>query len=184
MFPERDDRSGSRVMESGGRRRCVLGGVSTGALFVTSVGPGHSIAVIIPVLEINCFQETRLSLSLCTERNSTAVRLAFRFPAYFILEAIMPDVSDCPIAPMPMVLEIFTLIKRSVLAEIHLPEDAAELVAFWTISTWFLDALTVLPCLVITGPANEAMDVLHALSHFWLRSVRLAGGHCCADDDI
>jgi hypothetical protein len=62
----------------------------------------------------------------------------------------MPDVSDSPIAPTSMVLEIFTLIKRSVLAETHLPEDAAELVAFWTISTWFLDALTVLPCLVIT----------------------------------
>jgi hypothetical protein len=88
----------------------------------------------------------------------------------------MPDVSDSPIAPTSMVLEIFTLIKRSVLAETHLPEDAAELVAFWTISTWFLDALTVLPCLVITGPAYDAMDVLHALSHFCLRSVRLAGG--------
>ena len=42
-------------------------------------------------------------------------------------------------------------IKQIILAQMHLPDDAAEIVAFWVISTWFQDALSVLPCLVITG---------------------------------
>ena len=72
------------------------------------------------------------------------------------------------------VLEIFTWIKRSVLAQTHLPEDVAELIAFWVISTWFQDALTVLPCLVITGPAHDAMLVLRILGVFCRMSVRVA----------
>jgi hypothetical protein len=72
------------------------------------------------------------------------------------------------------VLEIFTWIKRSVLAQTHLPEDVAELIAFWVISTWFQDALTVLPCLVITGPAHDAMVVLRILGVFCRMSVRVA----------
>ena len=71
-------------------------------------------------------------------------------------------------------LEIFTWIKRSVLAQTHLPEDAAELVALWVISTWFQDALTVLPCLVITGPAHDAMVVLRILGAFCRTPMRVA----------
>jgi hypothetical protein len=79
-----------------------------------------------------------------------------------------------PIPRKATVLEIFTWIKRSVLAQTHLPEDAAELVAFWAISTWFQDALTVLPCLVITGPAHDAMAVLRILGVFCRKSMRVA----------
>jgi hypothetical protein len=71
------------------------------------------------------------------------------------------------------VLEIFTWIKRSVLAQTSLPEDVAELIAFWVISTWFQDALTVLPCLLLTGPAHDATVVLLILGVFCRMSVRV-----------
>ena len=79
-----------------------------------------------------------------------------------------------PIPRKATVLEIFTWIKRSVLAQTRLPEDAAELVAFWVISTWFQDALTVRPCLLITGPASDAMVVLRILEVFCRMAVRVA----------
>jgi len=79
-----------------------------------------------------------------------------------------------PIPPQATAPEIFTWIKRSVLALTHLPEDAAELVAFWAISTWFPDALSVRPCLVITGPAHDATVVLLILRDFCRWPVLLA----------
>jgi hypothetical protein len=79
-----------------------------------------------------------------------------------------------PIPRKATVLEIFTWIKRSVLAQTHLSEDTAELAAFWVISSWFQDALTVLPCLLITGPAYDAMVVLRILGVFCRMSVRVA----------
>ena len=74
-------------------------------------------------------------------------------------------------APLPppqkaKMVELFTWIKRSVLALTHLSEDDAEIVAFWTISTWFQDALTVLPCLIVTGPGHDAGVVLQVLEYF------------------
>ncbi|MGA1983739.1 MAG: hypothetical protein ABSG84_14890 [Acidobacteriaceae bacterium] len=61
------------------------------------------------------------------------------------------------------------------MAQTHLPEDAAEMVAFWVISTHFQDALTVLPCLIITGHPHEAGVVLHLLYTFCRRAALLAG---------
>jgi hypothetical protein len=52
---------------------------------------------------------------------------------------------------------------KMIVAQTQLPEDVAELVAFWAISTWFQEALTIIPCLVITGPAHEAMVLLSML---------------------
>ena len=72
-------------------------------------------------------------------------------------------------------VELFAWLKRCVLAQTHLPEDASEIFAFWVISSWFQDALTVLPCLVITGPAHEAVGVLHVLSNFCRKAAMLAG---------
>jgi hypothetical protein len=71
--------------------------------------------------------------------------------------------------------ELFTWIKQTLLAQTHLPEDAAEIVAFWVISTYFQDALTVLPCLMITGHAHDAGVVLHLLCTFCRRAALLAG---------
>ncbi|RZU40818.1 hypothetical protein [Edaphobacter modestus] len=47
--------------------------------------------------------------------------------------------------------------------------------AFWVISTWFQEALTVLPCLAITGPAHEATELLRVLHDLCRGSLLLAG---------
>jgi len=90
---------------------------------------------------------------------------------------ILPAPPEAPLAPprVATAVELVAWIKRSLLAQTHLPEDAAELVAFFTISTWFQDALTVLPCLIITGPAHDAGAVLHLLCNFCRRAALLAG---------
>ena len=72
-------------------------------------------------------------------------------------------------------------IKQIILAQMHLPDDAAEIVAFWVISTWFQDALSVLPCLVITGAAHEAWALLHVLRDLCARAVLLADDRRTAD---
>ena len=71
--------------------------------------------------------------------------------------------------------ELFTSIKRCLLARTRLPADAAELVAFWVISTWFRRALKVCPCLIITGSPHDAMRVLHVLKTLCFQSALLAG---------
>jgi hypothetical protein len=83
-------------------------------------------------------------------------------------------------APLPppriaTALELVDWMTRSLLAQTHLPSDVAELIAFWSISTWFQDALSVLPCLVITGSAHDATVILHALRGFCRRPVLVAG---------
>jgi hypothetical protein len=83
-------------------------------------------------------------------------------------------------APLPpprvaTAAELHTWIKRVLLAQTHLAENAADLTAFWAISTHFQDALSVLPCLVITGPAHDAVVVLHVLSDFCRGAKMLAG---------
>jgi hypothetical protein len=83
-------------------------------------------------------------------------------------------------APLPpprfaTAIELFTWIKQTLLVQAHLPEDAAELVAIWTLSTWFQDALNVLPCLVLTGSAHDARSLLHVLSDFCREAKLLAG---------
>jgi hypothetical protein len=59
---------------------------------------------------------------------------------------------------------IFLWISEVIVAQTHLPEGAAELIAFWIISTWLQEALTVFPLLVITGPAHDATVVLRLLN--------------------
>jgi hypothetical protein len=90
---------------------------------------------------------------------------------------ILPAPVEAPLPPprVATAVELFTWTMRCVLAQTHLPEDAAEFVAFWVISTWFQDALTILPCLVITGPAHDAGVVLHVLSDFCRQAALLAG---------
>ncbi len=65
--------------------------------------------------------------------------------------------------------QIFSLMTKVIVAQTHLPKDVAELVAFWAISTWFQEALTIIPCLVITGPAHEAMVLLSILKNLCRR---------------
>ena len=70
---------------------------------------------------------------------------------------------------------LVTWIKLCLLARTNLSEDAAELIAFWVISTWFQDVLTVFPCLGITGSAHDASRVLHVLKTLCAAPVLLAG---------
>jgi len=72
-------------------------------------------------------------------------------------------------------VELFNWIKLVLLALTRLTEDSAEIAAFWAISTWFNDALDVLPCLVITGAAYESRGVLRALRGFCRKPALLAG---------
>ena len=60
--------------------------------------------------------------------------------------------------------DIFKWTKALLLSQTHLSEEQAGLVSFWIISSWFLEALNVLPCLVITGPTHEAMRVMQVLN--------------------
>jgi hypothetical protein len=83
-------------------------------------------------------------------------------------------------APLPpprvaTAAELISWIKRCLLAQTHLPENAAELAAFWVLSTFFQDELTILPCLVLTGPAHDAVVVLRVLLDFCCEPKLLSG---------
>jgi hypothetical protein len=90
---------------------------------------------------------------------------------------IHPAAVEAPLPPPRVATadEVFDWIRRCVEVQAQLPEDAAELIAFWVISTWFQGALTVLPCLVVTGPAHHARRVLHLLKDVCWRPALLAG---------
>jgi hypothetical protein len=89
----------------------------------------------------------------------------------------LPNASEKPLLPPRVATapELFTWIKMFLLALTHLAEDAAALAVFWVISAWFHYELTVLPCLVLTGPAHDAVIVLHVLSQFCPQPALLAG---------
>ena len=70
---------------------------------------------------------------------------------------------------------LYTQIKGMIAGRSRLPDSVSAVVAFWAISTWFLEALTVFPLLVISGPAHEAMVVLDVLSDLCWAPTRLAG---------
>lgn len=73
-----------------------------------------------------------------------------------------------PTSPSSEALEILTTIERMIKVQTHLSDADIVVAAFWVVSTWFQEALIVLPCLVITGPAHEAAEllrVLHTLCH-------------------
>lgn len=73
-----------------------------------------------------------------------------------------PDTQFLPPASTDAV-EIFTWIKHAIRARTNLSDADVAIAAFWVISTWFQEALIVLPCLVITGPAHEATELLLVL---------------------
>jgi hypothetical protein len=81
-----------------------------------------------------------------------------------------------PLSPLKLTTlpELVSSIKRSLVTQAYLPDDAAELVAFWVISTWFFGALDFFPCLVITGPAHDASRALHVLHKLCFQAALLA----------
>ncbi|RSL17966.1 hypothetical protein EDE15_3518 [Edaphobacter aggregans] len=84
-----------------------------------------------------------------------------------------PESSPAP--PSSKALELLTTIKHTIKAQTHLSNADIAIAAFWVISTWFQEALIVLPCLVITGPAHEATELLRVLHDLCLGSLLLAG---------
>ena len=75
----------------------------------------------------------------------------------------------------PTTTELVTRIRQTLLAQTQLPGESVDLVTFWVISTWFQQSLTVLPCLVITGPAHDATRVLHVLQDICPIAALLSG---------
>ena len=73
------------------------------------------------------------------------------------------------------IYELHDQIKLIIAGRTRLPDSVNGLIAFWAISTWFLEAFTVFPCLVITGPAHEAMILLGALNDLCRAPTLLAG---------
>jgi hypothetical protein len=70
---------------------------------------------------------------------------------------------------------LYRQIKQIIAGRIRLPDNVSALVAFWAISTWFQEVFPVIPCLVITGPAHEAMIVLGVLNDLCNCPTLLAG---------
>jgi hypothetical protein len=92
-----------------------------------------------------------------------------------------------PDTPAPLPLEpdsetgaLHTQIKRMIAGRTRLPDSVSALVAFWAISTWFQEAFAIFPCLVISGPAHEAMVILGVL-HDLCRTPTLLAGFKRAD---
>jgi hypothetical protein len=89
--------------------------------------------------------------------------------------ASAPDTQSSPLSKPSKASEIFTRIKHTIKAQTHLSDPDVAVAAFWVISTWFQEALIVLPCLVITGPDHEATELLRVLHDLCSGSLLLAG---------
>jgi hypothetical protein len=72
-------------------------------------------------------------------------------------------------------LALHAQMKRIIAGRTNIPDNVSALVAFWAISTWFQEVLPVIPCLVITGPAHEAMVLLRVLRDLCRTPTLLAG---------
>jgi len=90
-------------------------------------------------------------------------------------ETTTPHTQSSPPPQPSKAFEIFTWIKHTIGAQTHLSDANIAVAAFWVISTWFQEALTVLPCLAITGPAHEATELLRVLHDLCRGSLLLAG---------
>jgi hypothetical protein len=97
-------------------------------------------------------------------------------PTTGLNEILNPSVNaPLPVQRMATAIELLTWVNRSLLAQTSLQEDAAEKVAFWAVSTWFQDCLSILPGLVITGSAHDGWAVLRVLGDLCRRPALLAG---------
>ena len=100
-------------------------------------------------------------------------------PPQAATEAETAPSCEVPLEPEPpprrlaTATELVTWIKQVLLARAPLAEDAAVMVAFWVIGTWFPKKSNLIPCLVITGPAHHARRVLHFLKDFCMQTVLL-----------
>ncbi len=71
--------------------------------------------------------------------------------------------------------DLFARIKQFIAGQTGLSDTVCALITYWSISTWLQEALTIMPCLVITGPDHEAMVLLRVL-HGLCAAPRLLAG--------
>jgi hypothetical protein len=71
--------------------------------------------------------------------------------------------------------QLYTQIKQMIRRRTLLPDSVSALVAFWATSTWFQEAFTVFPCLLVSGPAHEGTVVLRVLHDLCCAPILLAG---------
>lgn len=69
-------------------------------------------------------------------------------------------------APYGTTDELFTRLQEAIAAQAFLPAQTSALLAYWAISTWFSDGLSLAPGLGIVGPLYEGDLVLRALRNF------------------
>ena len=80
-----------------------------------------------------------------------------------------------PTKPDSETAALHTQIKGMIAGRTCLPDGVSALIAFWAISTWFLEAFPIFPLLAITGPAHEATVVLGVLNDLCWAPTLLAG---------
>jgi hypothetical protein len=118
-----------------------------------------------PTPESSAFSEIHAPMGKATD-STDAVPLTTNVesrPAENV-DRTQPDEVCTPGNPLPLppeneslADELLARFKRMIAGRTSLPDSVSAMVAFWAISTWFQEALPVIPCLVITGPAHEAM---------------------------
>jgi hypothetical protein len=82
-----------------------------------------------------------------------------RFPA----ESVPVPTASTPYGAID---ELFDRLQKAIAAQACLSEPASRLLAHWTLSTWFPDALSLAPALAVVGPGYEGEQVLCALRNF------------------
>jgi hypothetical protein len=71
--------------------------------------------------------------------------------------------------------QFFTRIRETIVEQALLSEQASSLLAYWSLSTWFPDALPLAPCLAIIGSPEEGDRVLRVLSNLCRFPLRMMG---------
>ena len=71
--------------------------------------------------------------------------------------------------------ELFARVKGAIAEQTHYPNKDSALLTFWAFSTWFKEVLSVAPCLIITGRAQDGENALRTLRAFCSRPVLMAG---------
>jgi hypothetical protein len=70
------------------------------------------------------------------------------------------------VARFESTIELFGRLQDAIAEQAPVPAHTSALLCFWTLSTWFNDALVFAPGLVIVGPAHEGDLVLRALRNY------------------
>lgn len=72
-------------------------------------------------------------------------------------------------------VELFTRIKRTVAEHSGLSDTCSALLTFWIFSTWCQEALSLAPCVLITGSSYDGDAILRTLKAFCYHPLLMAG---------